>query len=302
MDSHDAPIAALPENAPAQDASPAQRASIAPWWHTVVLVAAFAWLSWHGAKSFDQRHGAGVNRFVTYAMTAGMELVMVGWVWLGLRLRKVSFGTIVGKLAHGAKGIAIDVGVAAVFWLCAMSVLSTLNLVWLLTESAVTHQPLIPNVQPAKPGAHKAAPAPAPSAEQEKLIKTLARTAPSNRYEIAAWALLCIVVGFAEEVVFRGYLQRQFAAWFARWPQWLHGYGPTAIGVALSAIVFGSAHGYEGARGMALIGVYGVLFGLLALFRRNLRAGMIAHGWHDLFVGLMLALMKNIGFISSAQM
>jgi hypothetical protein len=40
-----------------------------------------------------------------------------------------------------------------------------------------------------------------------------------------------------------------------------------------------------------------VLFSVLAIFRRSLRAGMLAHSWHDLIAGLVLALLKSRHFI-----
>jgi membrane protease YdiL (CAAX protease family) len=87
-------------------------------------------------------------------------------------------------------------------------------------------------------------------------------------------------VGVAEELVFRGYLQRQFTAW-AR--------GAVATGVVFSAVAFGAAHGYEGIRSMFLLALFGAFFSLLALFRRSLRAGIFAHAWHDVFAGLMVS-------------
>ena len=36
----------------------------------------------------------------------------------------------------------------------------------------------------------------------------MVQLAPENGVEIAAWALLCVLVGVAEELMFRGYLQR----------------------------------------------------------------------------------------------
>ncbi len=44
---------------------------------------------------------------------------------------------------------------------------------------------------------------------------------------------------------------------------------------------------------MVLLAVFGVLFSLLALYRRSLRAGLFAHVWHDLFAGLALALLRS---------
>jgi O-antigen/teichoic acid export membrane protein len=43
---------------------------------------------------------------------------------------------------------------------------------------------------------------------------------------------------------------------------------------------------------MVLLAVFGVLFSLLAIFRRNLRAGIFAHSWQDIIAGLTLALLK----------
>jgi hypothetical protein len=65
-----------------------------------------------------------------------------------------------------------------------------------------------------------------------------------------------------------------------------------AWGVVASALVFGSGHIYEGPRGVFLIAVFGALFGLLAIYRRSLRAGMMAHAWHDLIAGLAVTLLS----------
>ena len=69
----------------------------------------------------------------------------------------------------------------------------------------------------------------------------MVQLAPTNGKEIACWLLLCMLVGVAEELVFRGYLQQQFTAW-AR--------GAAVGGVVFSAMMFGAAHGYEGVRAM----------------------------------------------------
>jgi hypothetical protein len=112
----------------------------------------------------------------------------------------------------------------------------------------------------------------------------VAQLAPANGKEIACWLLLCMLVGVAEELVFRGYLQQQFTAWTR---------GAAAGGVVFSAVMFGAAHGYEGARAMFLLTVFGALFSLLALFRRNLRAGIFAHSWHDAIAGLTVAFLHS---------
>ena len=55
----------------------------------------------------------------------------------------------------------------------------------------------------------------------------------------------------------------------------------------LQAAVFGIAHGYQGLRNCVAIAIYGALFTLLALWRKSLRPGMIAHAWTDIAAGLL---------------
>ncbi len=117
----------------------------------------------------------------------------------------------------------------------------------------------------------------------ESAQKQISQLAPASVAEAALWIALSVSAGICEEFVFRGYLQQQFARTTGR----------TWIGVAVSALLFGTAHGYEGIAGMLMITVYGALFSLLAIKRRSLRAGMIAHGWHDSFTGLLLWALKR---------
>jgi membrane protease YdiL (CAAX protease family) len=96
---------------------------------------------------------------------------------------------------------------------------------------------------------------------------------PQGILESLAWIPLALSAGFCEELAFRGYLQKQFQAITgnAGWP------------VLIQAIVFGIGHLYEGVGQVARITLFGVLFGLLALWRKSLRPGMIAHAWSDIF-------------------
>lgn len=100
---------------------------------------------------------------------------------------------------------------------------------------------------------------------------------PQGPKEIALYLLLALTAGFCEEVIFRGYLQRQFAAL-------THA---ISGGIVLQGIAFGAAHGYQGWKMMTTIAVYGITFGLLAAWRRSLRPGMIAHFIQDGLGGLL---------------
>lgn len=245
---------------------------VAPVWHTVLLIAGIVLLSIAGAAELSGPNAAKVDRMQTYAMTAGTELFMLAWVYFGLRLRKVPFRSLLGSISGSFQSIAADIGIALAFWIVSLFVLANVGVFWTVIEAVIKHQPLLPH------GKH-----PAIDASQQQTLHTLTQLAPSNAKEIAAWVGLCILAGIAEEVVFRGYLHRQFTAW-AR--------GAVAVGVVVSAAMFGMAHGYQGVRNMVMLAVFGALFSLLALFRRSLRPGIIAHSWHDLFAGLVLAFLR----------
>jgi len=96
---------------------------------------------------------------------------------------------------------------------------------------------------------------------------------PQGLLESLAWIPLALSAGFCEELAFRGYLQQQFQAIT----------GSAAWAVFIQALVFGVGHLYEGVGPVARIMLYGVLFGLLALWRKTLRPGMLAHAWSDIF-------------------
>lgn len=113
--------------------------------------------------------------------------------------------------------------------------------------------------------------------------KTISQLAPQNAPQLFLWIVLSISAGICEELVFRGYLLQQFSAVSRR----------LYVGVLVSSLIFGVAHGYEGASGMIAITIYGALFCLLAIRRRSLRAGMMAHAWHDIFSGIALMILKH---------
>ena len=101
---------------------------------------------------------------------------------------------------------------------------------------------------------------------------------PQTPAEIGLWMVLAMTAGFCEEVIFRGYLQKQLGLMTRS----------AAAGLLLQGIVFGVSHGYQGAKFMLTIAVYGCLFGCLAYRRRSLRPGMIAHFLQDGVTGLLL--------------
>lgn len=246
--------------------------TVAPAWHTIVLIAGVIALSLAGAAQLSGENPS-VNRLGTYAFTAATELCMLAWVWFGMKLRKIPFRSLLGSVSRDLRSLAIDFGLALAFWIGALFILANIGIVWTLTEAAIKHQPL------SLPGKQLS-----PDPAQQQTIHTLTQLAPTNAREVAAWIGLCILAGIAEELVFRGYLHRQFTAW-AR--------GGVVAGVAGSALLFGAAHGYQGARNMVLLTIFGALFSVLAILRRSLRPGIFAHAWQDLFAGLVLAFLHS---------
>ena len=117
----------------------------------------------------------------------------------------------------------------------------------------------------------------------ESAQKQISQLAPASLAEATLWIVLSVSAGICEEFVFRGYLQQQFT----------RATGRAWVGVLVSALLFGGAHGYEGIAGMLMITVYGALFSVLAIKRGSLRAGMMAHGWHDSITGLLLWALKR---------
>jgi uncharacterized protein len=259
---------------PSPEASRGPR-GIAPVWHTVLMILAILAVSALGVHRHVGAHGTvTVNRLYTYATTAGLELVLIGWVALGMKLRGVRLGSLFGKLSTSFRSIVLDFGIAILFWIGSMMALATITMMWISIEALITHKPI--PIQAGKTGQ--------PTIPQDQAAKAVVQLAPTNGREIAGWLLLCLLVGVAEELVFRGYFQSQFIAW---------AHGSAAAGVVFSALMFGAAHGYEGVRAMFLLSVFGAFFSGLALFRKNLRAGIFAHSWHDAVAGLAVAFLHS---------
>lgn len=102
-----------------------------------------------------------------------------------------------------------------------------------------------------------------PGAAAESTLRLLPRAAA----ERALWLLVAAVVACSEELVFRGYLQRQLEAW-----------GAGFVGSALAqAAIFAAAHANQGAPAAVGIGVSGLLLAFLARWRRGLSAAIFAH-------------------------
>lgn len=223
--------------------------AIAPLWHALLLVAVIVLFSGLGA---DSQHKVGEgHRELLYISTIVVEWIMFAYVWWSIRhSKRTTLREVIGGRWSTPEDFLIDVAITAGFWIAALLVLTGLGYALGLTGHA--------------------------NLEQTK--KAIGFLAPQTLRQAILFGCLCITAGFCEESIFRGYLQRQFGA-LAR---------NAYVGIILSAIIFGLGHGYQGPKRMLLIGVYGVMFGVLAHFRKSLRPGMMAHAWHDGFTGAIL--------------
>ncbi len=95
---------------------------------------------------------------------------------------------------------------------------------------------------------------------------------PVTTQDRLAWVIVAISVGCCEEVVYRGYLQTQLRAFT----------GSLVLAIAFQALLFGLAHGQQGAGAIVRCSLHGLLLGGLAAWRRSLIPGLIGHVAIDL--------------------
>ena len=98
---------------------------------------------------------------------------------------------------------------------------------------------------------------------------------PQAAPEIFAWIAVSIAAAFCEEMVFRGYFQQQ-----------LHSHtGNLPLAVLAQGVIFGMAHSYQGWKSTIVICFIGILLGMFAALRKNLRSNIILHAWVDMWEG-----------------
>ncbi len=237
----------------AVETPPTAPGRVAPLWHTVILVLVLVVFSAAGAHS-QHTFAAHRGRMVFYGATIVWEWVLVADVAWGARKRGVKLRDLAGGRWSTPEDALLDVAIACAFWLVALFVLAG------LAFALGMHGP----------------------GQLQEARRTLGFLAPHNASELAMWFGLSATAGFCEEIIFRGYFQRQFAALT----------GVTALGVIAQAVLFGASHAYEGASRMFIIAIYGGMFGLLTVWRKSLRPGMMAHALHDASAGVFFQLLK----------
>lgn len=234
-------------------AAPEKPPLIAPLWHTLLITALILGNSFLGSSKVAAVHGQG-SRILLYGGTFITQLVLILLVWFGIRLRGVRMRDLIGGKWKTVEAFLLDVGIALGFWFVAIILLFGLRIALGTID--------LHNMQKSADDA----------------LRILGPIAPHTYLEAGLFVLLSVCAGLFEEIIFRGYLQRQFAA-----------LGRSAVvGIVVSAAIFGLGHGYQGARMMVVIGVFGAFFGILAHFRKSLRPGMMAHAFQDSIAGIAL--------------
>jgi membrane protease YdiL (CAAX protease family) len=99
---------------------------------------------------------------------------------------------------------------------------------------------------------------------------------PVSAREWAIYGFVAVSAGFCEELVYRGYLLVQLGAFT----------GSIGLGCVLQAALFGLAHAEQGAAVALRFALYAGLLGGLAVWRRSLIPGIVAHVALDLAAGL----------------
>jgi membrane protease YdiL (CAAX protease family) len=222
---------------------------IASWAHLIGFlligagVAGMGLLAQHGhagggaANGQLASHGAAIQIYLTAIF---MDWALFYYCWAGVHRRGGSLWSLSGGRWTSWKSVATDIGIAVPFWF-----------VWEGTAYGVSR--LL-----------------GPSS-----AKTVDSLLPKSLPEVLLWIATCITAGICEEMVFRGYLQRQFHALG----------GGIVAAVVAQGLVFGLFHFYQGWKQVTVISVVGILYGMLAAWRGNLRVNIISHSATDLWEG-----------------
>jgi membrane protease YdiL (CAAX protease family) len=212
---------------------------VAPLWHSLGLLIILLAISLgllrmqtRSPASGGQHHG----NVIVYISVIASEWAMTFYVWLGGLIPGATRlrDLIGGRWSHG-KEVLRDIALAVALWIVVTGVGILAGLV------------LRPHIEP------------------------LAFLSPRGAAEIILWVAMSVTAGFCEELVYRGYLQKQFLALA----------GNAAVAVVAQAVLFGVGHWYQGIKMVGIITLLGLLFGGFAYWRKSLRPGMLAHALGD---------------------
>jgi membrane protease YdiL (CAAX protease family) len=115
-------------------------------------------------------------------------------------------------------------------------------------------------------------------AEVRRKMGDLALLAPRGAREIRVFDMLSVTAGVCEEILYRGILLAIASALMGVWPA-----------VAVTSIVFGLGHAYQGLAGIGKTTLVGVVLAVLAVLSGSLYIPMVLHATIDLTSGRMMS-------------
>lgn len=183
------------------------------------------------------RHSQAIHIYLAAIL---LDWALLYYCWVGVHRRGGNLTTLLGERWTSWKSLAIDVGIAVPFWVLWEG--AAYGVHWLLGPSSA---------------------------------RSVDSLLPQSLLEILIWIATSMTAGICEEMVFRGYVQRQFHALT----------GNVVMAVLGQGLVFGLVHSYQGWKNVIVICVLGILFGILAAWRGNLRTNIMVHAWADVWSG-----------------
>jgi hypothetical protein len=226
---------------------------IIPYWHTVLLVLVLGGFSLLNTKSAHGEHSGHVQVRI-YIATMVYEWLFTAYIWWGVRRAGLSLRELIGGRWKSVEDFLLDLALAAGTWMGAITVIAMAAVAMGMDHSG----------------------------SFESARKQIGFLAPQSGLEVFLWVCLSATAGFCEEVLFRGYFQKQFTRLLrSRW-----------LALIVVSILFGLGHGYEGPQRMVLIALLGAVFGTMSLLRKSLRPAMMAHTLQDTISGLLLRALR----------
>lgn len=214
--------------------------------HTVIILVVLGALAAGAAlRALRGSHdlvGTG-GRLPLYAWILAIQLVLFGFVLTGLRRSGCSVRALVDQSTWTGKRWLRYLGIGSVGWL-----------LWMIF-GAVLGSYLRPT-----------------PVQLDAVIQFL----PHGVIEKLCWIVVAIGTGFFEEVLYRGYLLRQFSALT----------GSRAIALLLQGAVFAVGHVSLGPALMISVSLLALWLGTLTLWQKSLVPAMIVHAGTSLFGGL----------------
>jgi len=105
----------------------------------------------------------------------------------------------------------------------------------------------------------------------------LSNLAPQTRAENQLFGMVAITAGVCEEILYRGLLLATLVPLVGMWPA-----------VAISSLIFGVGHAYQGISGIAKTGLAGLVLALLTVFSGSLFTAIVIHAVVDLASGRIM--------------